>query len=241
MGLPGEEQPGRGGASWRGPHAALGLPRTAPRLVSIAGPWPWGVPAPEGSVGQPQAPRPSAWLPRPDPHRGSLAVCEGPQPGLCLAHPSSSSPLASRPTTRLAMPGTGCTSSLSSSSAPSSCSTWCWACSPGKRLRGLRAAPCALGPGGWAAELDTAGLGTRRARLAPRLAPHGGHARPPELQPAFPLCRRSDLCLDLCVWARGRCCTGRRGGAALSQQQRPALPPQPGHLACPSSPVASLC
>lgn len=32
------------------------------------------------------------------------------------------------------VPGTGCTTSLSSSSAPSSCSTWCWVSSQGMLL-----------------------------------------------------------------------------------------------------------
>lgn len=52
---------------------------------------------------------------------------------VCLAH----RPVvffASRQTMQPVIPGIGSTSFLSSSSAPFSCSTWCWACSRGKRL-----------------------------------------------------------------------------------------------------------
>lgn len=72
----------------------------------------------------------------------------GDGPGLCLVtRPPCSCVLVSRQMMPLETLGTGSTSSLSSSSAPSSCSTWSWECSQGKRRVDLCAA-CSQAGGG---------------------------------------------------------------------------------------------
>lgn len=179
---------------------ALGLAMHRSCLVSSAA---WGG-VPQQSGVRPSAPRdePGAFrhcramarsAERPLTQRG---LCETPpawtrqasvrgQGCVCCTRPSSS-PLASRQTTRPATRGTGSTSSLSSSSAPSSCLTWCWACSLGKGRVGLCAARV-LRPGTAAGVCDVRDTGPGLCtQLA--LPDTGGRAQCPRLQPACSLC-----------------------------------------------------
>lgn len=138
----------RGEVSRRDTWGSPWPPGTTPGLFIVASsgqeheaPWSFGGPSPRGGLCGARAGRHDGgscldYLSGPA-CTWTLPVCEKGR-GASVARalscpPSCTSPLASRPTMRLATPGTGSTSCPSSSSAPSSCSTWCWACSRGKR------------------------------------------------------------------------------------------------------------